>query len=263
MLHRLIFLLGLTLTSVLSAAEFPGPGTPIEGGRKYEFPLEGHTVRILMPDAPAAGNPWLYRMFWWGAFPTAENAMLKRGWAVAWIQTEDGLGTPDDNSRRTLLYEYLTQEQGFSTRPVVFGMSLGGLSGLRWVIENPEKVCGIYLDAPVANFEAWLKPRHSRWEHVRETYGMTDEELLKGDGNPCVGVRKIAEAKVPMLLICGDSDQIVPYETNGKIVGENFRKAGGQIQEIVKPGCDHHPHGLEDPAPILEFFEKCWSEAQK
>jgi hypothetical protein len=31
---------------------------------------------------------------------------------------------------------------------------------------------------------------------------------------------------------------------------------GGHIELICKPGGKHHPHGLPDPAPIVEFVLK-------
>lgn len=33
-------------------------------------------------------------------------------------------------------------------------------------------------------------------------------------------------------------------------------KAGGTIRVIRKPGADHHPHSLKDPAPIVDFVLK-------
>ena len=92
--------------------------------------------------------------------------------------------------------------------------------------------------------------------------GMTEDELLNGDGNPCIAVRRLAERKIPMLLICGDADQTVIFTEHGQKLAENFRAAGGDLEMHVKPGCDHHPHGLADPTPVVEFYEKCWKNAQ-
>ena len=30
----------------------------------------------------------------------------------------------------------------------------------------------------------------------------------------------------------------------------------GDITLIGKPGCDHHPHGLSDPALVVDFILK-------
>ena len=35
-----------------------------------------------------------------------------------------------------------------------------------------------------------------------------------------------------------------------------YKALGGEIVVIAKPGCDHHPHSLKDPAPIVDFILK-------
>ena len=39
------------------------------------------------------------------------------------------------------------------------------------------------------------------------------------------------------------------------IVYTRYKALGGPVERIVKPGLDHHPHGLTDPRPVVEFFE--------
>lgn len=63
-------------------------------------------------------------------------------------------------------------------------------------------------------------------------------------------------ARVPILLIYGDSDSVVPHQENSALVYERYKALGGAVEQIVKPGRDHHPHGLADPRPIVDFFEK-------
>jgi hypothetical protein len=45
-------------------------------------------------------------------------------------------------------------------------------------------------------------------------------------------------------------------EENAKIVKERYEAMGGPIELNEKPGSGHHPHGLEDPSPILDLFRK-------
>ena len=52
----------------------------------------------------------------------------------------------------------------------------------------------------------------------------------------------------------GRADKCVPYSENGEIFAARVRAAGGVIETIVKPNCDHHPHSLEDPRPITDFI---------
>jgi hypothetical protein len=48
---------------------------------------------------------------------------------------------------------------------------------------------------------------------------------------------------------------VVPYEENGKLLYDAYVRHGGGITQVVKPGCGHHPHGLEDLTPLVEFAE--------
>ena len=61
-----------------------------------------------------------------------------------------------------------------------------------------------------------------------------------------------AAAQIPILSVCGDADTAVPYLENSSIVKERYRALGGKMKVILKPGADHHPHSLENPALIVK-----------
>ena len=47
------------------------------------------------------------------------------------------------------------------------------------------------------------------------------------------------------------------YEANLRAILEKYyRENGGTIVSIGKANCAHHPHGLENNTPIIEFVEK-------
>jgi len=46
----------------------------------------------------------------------------------------------------------------------------------------------------------------------------------------------------------------VPWDENTGVLAERYRKLGGSITLIPKSGAGHHPHGLQDPTPIVEFI---------
>ena len=56
------------------------------------------------------------------------------------------------------------------------------------------------------------------------------------------------------LLIFGADDLVVPPADNCELFAERFRKHGGSIQIVKRPSWGHHPHGLDDPAQIVEFM---------
>lgn len=39
---------------------------------------------------------------------------------------------------------------------------------------------------------------------------------------------------------------------------EYYKKHDGDITQIVKPEADHHPHGLEDNGPLVEFVSRVY-----
>jgi alpha-beta hydrolase superfamily lysophospholipase len=64
----------------------------------------------------------------------------------------------------------------------------------------------------------------------------------------------LAKAKVPLLHVYGDADDVVPWEENTGLIADRYRALGGKITLIPKPGVGHHPHGLDDSTPIVEFI---------
>ena len=56
---------------------------------------------------------------------------------------------------------------------------------------------------------------------------------------------RIAKAKIPVLLIYGAADTVVPAESNCLRFAEAFEKAGGHLKLWRDNLRGHHPHGLE------------------
>jgi pimeloyl-ACP methyl ester carboxylesterase len=63
-------------------------------------------------------------------------------------------------------------------------------------------------------------------------------------------------SKVPLLHVYGDADDVVPWDENTRVVAERYKQLGGVIVLIAKPGVGHHPHGLTDSTPIVEFIAR-------
>ena len=64
----------------------------------------------------------------------------------------------------------------------------------------------------------------------------------------------LASAKIPLLHVCGDADKVVPFAENTQLLQQRYEQLGGEIKVIAKPGVDHHPHSLKDPAPIVDWI---------
>ena len=160
-------------------------------------------------------------------------------------------------------YKELTEKYGFAKKAALVGLSRGGLYCYNWAAANPDKVACIYADAPVCDFKSWPggkgkgKGSPSDWQLVLERYGFASEaEALAYDKNPVDNLEPLAKAKVPLLHVYGDADDVVPWEENTGLVAQRYRQLGGDITLIAKPGVGHHPHGLDDSTPIVEFIAK-------
>ena len=89
-----------------------------------------------------------------------------------------------------------------------------------------------------------------------ETTGLTLTDMINYRNHPYDKLPTIVAAGIPIFLVCGGADRVVPYAENGKALYDYVSANGGNITEIVKPDCDHHPHGLDDLSPLIEFAER-------
>lgn len=231
-----------------------------EGYRKLEFQLDGRICYLVIPKEPK-GNNWLLKTEYFYAFPNFELAMLERGWHLAYIANESRWFKESDAEAKAKLCAYLHENFGLREKCVCVGMSCGGLQAVYFGARHPECVQALYLDAPVLNLlscpcnlgrnePATMYPEF--YDHI----GMTISELLNYRNHPIDNIGPILEHKIPVMLICGDSDNIVPYEENGRVLSRILREHNHPFREILKPGISHHPHGLEDPTPIINFAEE-------
>jgi alpha-beta hydrolase superfamily lysophospholipase len=73
-------------------------------------------------------------------------------------------------------------------------------------------------------------------------------------GNPIDILAPIAQAKIPILHLVGDADDVVPVDENTDVLKQRYEALGGRVHVIVKKGVGHHPHGLTDPKPVLDYI---------
>lgn len=241
---------------------YPGTVSDWCGFERHDFLLNGLKCIIVKPNVkPAKGKPWFWRARFFGAFPNADLALLKLGWHVAHIEIEELYGSPESNRRFDLLYDFMTSI-GFSKKCVPVGYSRGGLDVYNWAAKNTDKVSCLYLDNPVCDFKSWPGGKgngpgcQTSWQNCLNAWNFTEEQAMAFKGNPIDNLKPLADAKVPILHVCGDADEVVPAEENTIIVEKRYKELGGNIQVIYKPGQKHHPHCLENPQPIVDFVTR-------
>ena len=211
---------------------------------------------IVVPDKPAPGKPWIFRPNAFGAFANADEGLLKAGWHIVYLDLANRYGSKSAEKDFDYLYNYLIKNYGFSDKVALEGLSRGGLFVLNWASSNPAKVASIYLDAPVCDVRSWPgKKQPELWNAMLTEYKISEKDVDLFMNQMIEQRKKIAEAKIPVLIVAGDSDTVVPYMQNAALLREELEKSGANIKLILKPGIGHHPHGLKDSTEIVEFVK--------
>ncbi len=266
MLGLRLIVIGCCLAAAASAQDappFPGKQSEWHGFRKFDFVVAGKEAQVVVPDTVADGKPWVWHGEFFGHKPDPDIALLKRGFHIVYLRVPDMLGSPTAVKHWNDFYAELTGKYGFAKKAALVGLSRGGLYCYNWAAANPDKVASIYADAPVCDFKSWPggfgkgKRSDRDWKLVLEQYGFANDEEAKAYKlNPVDNLAPLAKAKVPLLHVYGDADEVVPWEENTGLIIDRYRSLGGDITVIAKPGVGHHPHGLMDSTPIVEFIAK-------
>lgn len=258
-------ILGLGAAGLTPTPPLAWPGEQIDtwhGFKRHKFTLAGCAAWVVEPKAPRPGNPWSWCMEFPDAFTDrcAAPALLAQGFHHAHIAVGNTFGSPAALKQFDAFYQSLTA-QGLAGKVALIGLSRGGLYAYRWAAEHPARVAVIYGDAPVCDFKSWPggrgqgKGSPGDWTALLSCYGFKDEaEALAYRGNPVDTLEPLAKARVALIHVVGDADDVVPAAENTALMEARYRQLGGEIQVIHKPDIGHHPHGLEDPSPVVNFI---------
>jgi pimeloyl-ACP methyl ester carboxylesterase len=255
---------GVSLVSLAHAedAAFPGTKSQWGGFDRYDFSVDGRNCFVVVPKTAAPGKPWIWRTEFFGHEPQGDLALLAKGFHAVYIDVQNMYGSPTAMKHMDAFYDVLTGKHGLNKKTVLEGFSRGGLFAYNWAALHPDRVVGIYADAPVCDFKSWPagkgkgKGSPGDWQQLLAIYGLTEAEALNYKFNPIDNLEPLAKAKIPLFHIVGDADDVVPLPENTAILEQRYKALGGTITVIVKKGCGHHPHSVPDPAPIVEFVLK-------
>lgn len=229
------------------------------GFNRFDFKYNGISSIIVTPKKSHPARPWIWRARFFGHEPQTDVSLLNDGFVLVYHDVAGLFGAPSAVARWNLFYDFLVKELKLSPRPVLEGMSRGGLIILNWAKQNPDKVAAIYADAPVCDFKSWpLNPNKNTPGDAAQclkAYGLTAEQAAVYADQPFDKLEALANKKVPVLCVCGASDSVVPMVENTNILVEHYRKLGGPIRVIAKHDCEHHPHSLKDPSVIANFLK--------
>src|SRR5438477_12682799 len=238
-----LIVLGCTMSLSSAAGPKPFPGPPITwtGFAKYEFTIDGLKATAVVPAKPLPGRPWLWRGEFFGAFAEADVSLVKEGWYLIYLSVPDLFGSPKAIAKWEKLYALLTKEHGLHLKPGLIGLSRGGLYCMNWAAAHPDATLAVYLDNAVCDFKSWPggkplalgsgKGSESEWKKLLTAYGFkTNAEAIGYKLNPVDNLAALAKAKIPLLLVYGDRDTVVPHAENSGLVYARYKGLGGPVE---------------------------------
>ena len=262
-MKKIIYLVLLCLITSL-AVQAQEKKSEWNGCDRYDFTFKDRQATVVVPKKAAKGNPWIWRPAFFDAFPSVDKALLEKGFHIVYYDVTHLYGSPRAVSLGTEFYKDITDRYGLSPKVTLEGFSRGGLFAFNWAAQNTDKVACIYVDAPVCNVFSWPGRKNATlWNDLLKEWNLTDAEMEHFKGNPIDNLAPIAAAGIPIISVCGDSDQTVPYKENMDVVRSRYLAAGGPVEVILKKGCDHHPHSLENPEPVVDFILRQQPEYEK
>lgn len=210
------------------------------------FTVAGRPAFIFMPpeEKRAHPQPWIFYAPTLSGYPDgAERWMheqfLAAGIAVAGVDVGEACGNPKSHVVFDALHRELTGQRGFAQKPCLFGRSRGGLWVSSWAIANPARVAGIIGIYPVFDFRTY-----PGITNAARAYELTPAELTDrvGEFNPIARIAALARARVPVALIHGDVDKVVPLKENSAELVRRYQEAGAGslVKLIVLEGQGHN-----------------------
>ena len=229
------------------------------------FVFEEREAIVVHPTAPSNGR-WIWKAEYYDAFPNCEEAMVTKGYHICYLDHPTRWAPDSEVEVSAAFLRYVAETYKLETRGIAVGMSCGGLMSSRLAEAHPELIAVMYLDAPVMNIlslaglgEAPYSEQFHR--ELVDTYGFNKCSLVTFRGSPIDNMKPLLEHRIPVMMIYGNADDVVIYAENGKVLEDYYRSNGGTIKVICKSMCNHHPHGLTDPQPIIDFVEAHFGEA--
>ncbi|MDD7983960.1 GDSL-type esterase/lipase family protein [Lentisphaera marina] len=259
--------LRFTLLILLSffALQAKSKKNPWQDFQQIKFTVDGRDAFIIKPHQVAPNKPWVWRARFPTYHPEVDLILLKKGFHIAYINTDDMLGSPKALKHWDAFYQHITKEKGLSKKVTLEAVSRGGLFAYRWASQNPGKINAIYAEVPVCDFKSWPGGKANgvgnkkAWQNVLKQYQISEQEAMEYKQNPIDVLAPIAKEDIPLLHLISLNDQVVPADENTFILAERYRKLGGSIELIeVQKAARAKGHHFDHPDPerVADFILK-------
>lgn len=248
-------------TASRDLAPAPDRGQVLINGKTFR--LNNKHAFLMEPKSTAdspLGKPWVFYAPTLRGIPDKAESWMHRkfltaGIAIAGIDVGETYGSPKAFPHFNALYREMVI-RGYSTKPLLLGRSRGGLSVSSWALEHPERVSGIAAIYPVFNYTSYPGTRKAA-----PAYDLSEQELIARQAtlNPVHRAHELAKARVPMFILHGTTDKVVPIEANSEFIEKAYldNKAGDLItlKRIEDQGHNFWP-GFFQSQELVDFVIK-------
>lgn len=234
-----------------------------QGFEQLEFTFFGKKAIVILPREENRNGRAIFKTEYFGAFPVLQLEFVRQGYTFLFLENRNRWGTESELIDQEKFLHFAFEEFDLEPGVITIGMSCGGMISILLAAKYPELIRGLYLDAPVMNFLSCPggfgnapETTEAMWQEFEKAHGMTKRELLLYRKHPIDKLDALIAARKPIYLAYGTADLCVPFEENAIELVRRYE--GTEIPFVVeaKEGCGHHPHGPQDPAKVIEFFEQ-------
>lgn len=219
--------------------------------RTEEFTFDGRKAIVVLPDSPNGKRIWKTEFFY--AFDQAERALSERGYTRVYYAISDRYGSPFAVRKMHAFHKYVMEKYSLQTKATLFGFSRGGLYAFSYALFYPEYVDKIYFDAPVLDLKSWPPKGSAEQAQMFAEFALNEDTLPLYHENPVDLMDEFFNLDIPVFLVAGGADEVVPLRENGGKMIEQALRHNARLSYIVKNGCGHHPHSLDDVGDIVRF----------
>ena len=234
-----------------------------QGFEQLEFTFLGKKAIVILPREENRNGRAIFKTEYFGAFPILQLEFVRQGYTFLFLENRNRWGTESELIDQEKFLRFAFEEFDLEPGVITIGMSCGGMISVLLAAKYPELIRGLYLDAPVMNFLSCPggfgnapETTEAMWQEFEKAHGMTKRELLLYRNHPIDKLDALIAARKPIYLAYGTADLCVPFEENAREFVLRYEETEIPFVVEAKEGCGHHPHGPQDPAKVIEFFEQ-------
>lgn len=183
-------------------------------------------------------------------FATVRQLLWERGYwlVVPDLGTDHWMNEKATKSLDAIIEGMIRDRDVDSTRVHILGTSMGGGGGLVYVMRRPGRVRSICAFFPITDFVQWVKEKPGYLQGIARAHGVKSSEAASVLQALSPLYHASAFADVPVFLLHGDADSIVPVH--------HSREFAAALQEQDSPVTYREARGLGHDNAVAEPFQR-------